>query len=119
MGLKVLYRSLYSSSNCLLRRADTGRGCRSSSSVGGGNFSGRISCLQGEQGWQGGEPECISEHASLLVAQYPHSGHTTGSCPQTAWVGLAVGGTCHLQQAAWTTACQPVALLQSTTNSLI
>lgn len=27
-----------------MRRADTGRGCRSSSSVGGGYFSGRIRC---------------------------------------------------------------------------
>ena len=28
------------------RRAETGRGCRSSSSVGGGFFSGRIKCLE-------------------------------------------------------------------------
>mmetsp|Transcript_2747 Transcript_2747/g.6037 ORF Transcript_2747/g.6037 Transcript_2747/m.6037 type:complete len:361 (-) Transcript_2747:2165-3247(-) len=41
MGLKVV-RPLYRASNAALRSALTGRGCRSSSSVGGGNFSGRM-----------------------------------------------------------------------------
>lgn len=46
MGLKVPYL-VYRASKALLRSALTGSGCRSSSSVGGGNFSGRMSCLQG------------------------------------------------------------------------
>mmetsp|Transcript_19852 Transcript_19852/g.55358 ORF Transcript_19852/g.55358 Transcript_19852/m.55358 type:complete len:242 (-) Transcript_19852:3921-4646(-) len=45
MGLKHC-RPLYSPSNVGLRRALTGRGCRSNSSVGGGNFSGRMRCLK-------------------------------------------------------------------------
>ncbi len=44
MGLKNGNFSVYRASKLEFRRADTGRGCRSSSSVGGGYFSGRIRC---------------------------------------------------------------------------
>ena len=65
-------------------RADTGRGCRSSSSVGGGNFSGRIRCLNDTGSWvsdagegrggegRGGEGRCHSwPMDSSQLVHYP------------------------------------------------
>ena len=45
MGLKVL-KPLYRASKAGFLRAVMGSGCRSSSSVGGGYFSGRSRCLK-------------------------------------------------------------------------
>ena len=47
-------------SNCLFFRAATGSGCKSSSSVGGAYFSGRMRCLK-ESGSVASQPSHLSE----------------------------------------------------------
>lgn len=62
---------LYSASNDGLRSALTGSGCRSSSSVGAGNFSGRMRCLAvGGGGWgRGGSHRILAEEAGCVHRQ--------------------------------------------------
>jgi hypothetical protein len=71
IGLNVL-KPRYSASNAGLRSALTGSGCRSSSSVGGGYFSGRIRCRNDT-----GSTASEFSHLSDTTCARPGQGHRT------------------------------------------
>mmetsp|Transcript_3106 Transcript_3106/g.7164 ORF Transcript_3106/g.7164 Transcript_3106/m.7164 type:complete len:326 (-) Transcript_3106:3772-4749(-) len=86
-GLKCVRRGAYSTSNPSARSADTGSGCRSSSSVGGGCFSGSSRCLK-LTGMVVSEPSQLSD--TRRTKYCGGSGSSSVTVNDTAWSSSAL-----------------------------
>mmetsp|Transcript_67494 Transcript_67494/g.180338 ORF Transcript_67494/g.180338 Transcript_67494/m.180338 type:complete len:237 (-) Transcript_67494:3335-4045(-) len=111
MALKVLSHDAYTASNSPLRSADTGSGCRSSSSVRGGNLSGRMRCRK-----ETGSTVSAPSHRSDTTRTKYCGG--MGSCTGTVKVSVCSSSRKRplSMKSSWCSTVSPSTSSTSTTN---